>query len=1399
MAKRKALPPDVTTRILVDSARRCALCFGLEHDLAIKAGQIAHSDHDPSNNRESNLVYLCLRHHDQYDSKTRLSKGITRPELLEYKGRLLAAVAKRRLLEPGQFDIENITQNAVVQFSAFSKSLASLAVSANDWIPLSGEGAIEECLEEPEARVMCLLGEPGCGKTSVLAKLVQGRDRSGRATLAIRADAIPLDVSLQEWIQSRLQLMQPVLEVIQLVALEQPLVVVIDQLDAVADLADLKSNRLNGLLAFVAAVSRMRGVKLVCSCREFEFRHDARLATLDAREIRLELPAWEQVAQKLAAAGVENAAGWPEELQNALRNPQNLTIFLERVRDSGSKSLPGSYQLMLDEIWSNRIRTEEQREFIYRLTKELVKRESLRAPAVRFESDLAVIRRLEALHVLVMEDGHVRFRHQTLLEHAKARLFIRTEQSLCEYVLARQNAIWVRPTLWAVLAYLRQVDPEKYQAELSQLLNAQLRLHLRYLLIDFLGQVSKPTDWEISHLVGFLDRDEDRGRVLLSIRGSQAWFQALRHTHFPAIMAWQPGAQWPMAAVITASWCFAHQECLELISRHWLPYSDKDELTWHALSQIDRWDDASVEMICKVIRRASGTERLWWAEDVVYKVSADQPALAPRVFEAIINRSTTADAGTTSRSPLENGNHWHDLPAVAEAAPVEFLRAAWPWFEKVVQRYHSSTPSRVLNVYGGHCFSLDRDSSGLRHSLLEAILLAVKSCASSEPNAFLDIVRTSYAIENQVIHRVLAIGFVELAAKSPSVALEYLLADSRRFLLGSYRNGQADSVALVEAVAGAGDETCRRALEDAILSWMPYRSDQEIDEDRDDYFRELRLRLLSAIPEQLLSEATAALVREEKNALPGWDRDVYYVRSGSVHEIPALSKDQIRLAADDQVLAALRGPAESDRSQQRWIPEKKCWEQPGGARAVTRQLVELAKEDIVRVLSLLPKLLEEGNESPVAAVLDSISNLEQHEVDSVALVRQLAQYRPQSEELRGSAGYLLYRACGRNNGLPDDICDLLISWLAMPWTEYENPTTDRDSEAQSILWGNESAILGGSRSFWPLLAVSHGLLDRKPPATNQWLRVHLRLLEFSIPFATWKHYCWQLRWVSLDGTDPALAVEVIEKLFERYPALANAEEGIRLVAMIADSLPPDFVQEFLAGLKGASRAKLQQAYGEVLTFLAYWRDSHTWSIAELNEVMAGLQSDFESKTPIALGIAFAAANIWDDSRSRPAACNLLCQLIPNATEAIANAINTVFWSVEDFAADQYTSNLLDCISSNPHVLVEEYVRDLMEHAANLLPHCRPQVLRLAQALVENKGNGLTMPSRALFLAAPHLVNIAMTLQRFEDTRSRGLDLLESLLRLGVGDAFTILNDIDIRPVSTRRNEPRARRRRRKVT
>src|SRR5712691_6597571 len=97
MNKRKSIPKATETAILTKSARRCAICFGLQSDLSTKKGQIAHLDGNRANNTEDNLAFLCFNHHDEYDSMTSQSKGLTEQEVKVYRERLYQRVASVRL------------------------------------------------------------------------------------------------------------------------------------------------------------------------------------------------------------------------------------------------------------------------------------------------------------------------------------------------------------------------------------------------------------------------------------------------------------------------------------------------------------------------------------------------------------------------------------------------------------------------------------------------------------------------------------------------------------------------------------------------------------------------------------------------------------------------------------------------------------------------------------------------------------------------------------------------------------------------------------------------------------------------------------------------------------------------------------------------------------------------------------------------------------------------------------------------------------------------------------------------------------------------------------------------------------------------------------------------------
>lgn len=91
---RRATPKATETAVLVKSRRRCCLCYGLDRDLGEKPGQIAHLNQRHDDTREDNLAFLCLPHHDAYDSRTSQRKGLTEAEVKTYRDALYAHFAE---------------------------------------------------------------------------------------------------------------------------------------------------------------------------------------------------------------------------------------------------------------------------------------------------------------------------------------------------------------------------------------------------------------------------------------------------------------------------------------------------------------------------------------------------------------------------------------------------------------------------------------------------------------------------------------------------------------------------------------------------------------------------------------------------------------------------------------------------------------------------------------------------------------------------------------------------------------------------------------------------------------------------------------------------------------------------------------------------------------------------------------------------------------------------------------------------------------------------------------------------------------------------------------------------------------------------------------------------------
>jgi hypothetical protein len=83
--ERKKIKNDMQVELFNLSKRRCCICYSLDNDLKEKRGQIAHLDGDRNNNIINNLVWLCLEHHDKFDSRSRHTKGYQVSEVKAYR------------------------------------------------------------------------------------------------------------------------------------------------------------------------------------------------------------------------------------------------------------------------------------------------------------------------------------------------------------------------------------------------------------------------------------------------------------------------------------------------------------------------------------------------------------------------------------------------------------------------------------------------------------------------------------------------------------------------------------------------------------------------------------------------------------------------------------------------------------------------------------------------------------------------------------------------------------------------------------------------------------------------------------------------------------------------------------------------------------------------------------------------------------------------------------------------------------------------------------------------------------------------------------------------------------------------------------------------------------------
>ena len=153
------------------------------------------------------------------------------------------------------------------------------------------------------------------------------------------------------------------------------------------------------------------------------------------------------------------------------------------------------------------------------------------------------------------------------------------------------------------------------------------------------------------------------------------------------------------------------------------------------------------------------------------------------------------------RKLLDGRTHWYAIDALAAQVPTEFVRSLWPVLNAVVSHLGDTMLGYRIEYddNGLWCAKLDRRDFDSPDELTQALEAAIPAFARTEPVGFAAFARDSGNPDSMLLQRLVCRGVREVAAANPTLAVEFLTGDPRRFLRGGLHDDQGDSVELIES------------------------------------------------------------------------------------------------------------------------------------------------------------------------------------------------------------------------------------------------------------------------------------------------------------------------------------------------------------------------------------------------------------------------------------------------------------------------------------------------------------------------------------------------------------------------------------------------------------------------
>lgn len=372
-----------------------------------------------------------------------------------------------------------------------------------EWIETSDESS------DSNKRITVLLGAAGSGKSVIMKDVYLAlKENKNYEIVALKTDIIYDDGdSSQKSLEERANLGKPILQYIADSAKHKRTVLIIDQIDALSIVLSSRRKPLAEIMGLVIAASKIQNVRIVISCRQYDFFYDQTFAEIKkgSRLVAVEQLGEQDVRRVLHENGIptENIT---KELMELLSNPLHLSLYCT-IKPEAQQQIRTLNDLY-DCLWSNVLdlytgASKEVVDFLWEFTYQLYTRQILSIHPNLLSSDRHHVGQYLLSKNIIVENNHVwQFMHQTLFDYVFARLFFEKHQTLKEIFEEKHQGLFVRNQLKQVLDYQRVTDPTGYLTNVRTILFEKTkdcfkhlyRFHIRHLVLSMLAgyeQLSK--------------------------------------------------------------------------------------------------------------------------------------------------------------------------------------------------------------------------------------------------------------------------------------------------------------------------------------------------------------------------------------------------------------------------------------------------------------------------------------------------------------------------------------------------------------------------------------------------------------------------------------------------------------------------------------------------------------------------------------------------------------------------------------------------------------------------------------------------------------------------------------------------------------------------------------------